>query len=91
MTITENFKRFQYFSKQIFWKTKTSFKKLEYRFLVESTKIENASFPYKTAISEANFQTNRMVNKEWSFASNYFIFLKILFQFKNLLQRVDLL
>ena len=32
---------------QIFWKTKTFFKKLEYRFLVESTKIENASFPYK--------------------------------------------
>ena len=38
-----------------------SFKKLEYRFLVESTKIENASFPYKTAISEANVETNKMV------------------------------
>ena len=36
--------------KQIFWKSKTFFKKLEYRFLAESTKIENASFPYKTAI-----------------------------------------
>ena len=44
--------------KQIFWKTKTFFKKLEYRFLVESTKIENASFPYKTSISEANVKTN---------------------------------
>ena len=43
--------------KQIFWKTKTFFKKLEYRFLVESTKIENASFPYKTAMSEANIKT----------------------------------
>ena len=41
--------------KLIFWKTKTFFKKLEYGFLVESIKIENASFPYKTAISEANF------------------------------------
>ena len=77
--------------KQIFWKTKTFFKKLEYRFLVESTKIENASFPYKTAISEANVKTNRMVTTKWayhrerSFASNYFIFLKALFQFKNLL------
>ena len=66
-------------------------KKLEYHFLVESTKIENASFPYKTAISEANVKTNRMVTTKWthhkekSFASNYFIFLKILFQFKNLL------
>ena len=28
--------------KQIFWKTKTFFKKLEYQFLIESTKIENA-------------------------------------------------
>ena len=48
--------------KQIFWKTKTFFKKLEYYFLVESTKIENASFPYKTTISESNVKTNRMVN-----------------------------
>ena len=77
--------------KQIFWKTKTFSKKLEYRFLVESTKIENASFPYKTVISEANVKTNRMVTTKWayhrerSFASNYFIFLKVLFQFKNLL------
>ena len=29
--------------------------------------------------------------KERSFASNYFIFLKTLFQFKNLLQRIDLM
>ena len=29
-------------------------------------------------------------HKELSFASNYFIFLKILFQFKNLLYRDDL-
>ena len=31
---------------------KISFKKLEYGLLVESTKIENASLPYKTVISE---------------------------------------
>ena len=36
--------------KQIFWKTKTSLKKLEYRFLVETTKIESTSFPSKTAL-----------------------------------------
>ena len=77
--------------KQIFWKTKTFFKKLEYRILVESTKIENASFPYKTAISEASVKTNGMVSTKWTypkercFASNYFIFLKISLQFKNLL------
>ena len=59
---------------------KTSFKKLKYRFLVESTKIENALFSYKTAISEANLNTNRMVSAKWtyhkqrSFASNYLSF-----------------
>ena len=31
--------------RQIFWKTKTFSKKLEYCFLVDSTKIEKASFP----------------------------------------------
>ena len=34
-------------------------KKLEHCFLVGSTKIENASFPYKTALSEGNIKTNR--------------------------------
>ena len=77
--------------KQIFWKTKTFVKNLEYRFFVESAEIENASFLYKTAISEANVKTYRTVstkwtyNKERSFAINYFNFLKFLFQFKNLL------
>ena len=75
---------------QIFWKMKTFFKKLEYRFLVESTKTENSLFPYKTTISEANVKTNGMLSTIWtyhkerSFATNYLIFLKILFQFKNL-------
>ena len=39
--------------KQTFWKTETFFKKLEYYFLVEITKIENTSFPFKTALSAA--------------------------------------
>ena len=61
---------------QILWKAKTFFKKLEYRFLIETTKIENTSFPFKTALSEANVKTNRTVttkwtyHKEWSFTSN---------------------
>ena len=48
--------------------------------LVETTKIENTSFPFKTALSEANVKTNRMAtakwiyHKGWSFASNYFTF-----------------
>ena len=56
------------------------FKNLEYRFLVEATKIERTPFPFKTALSEANVKTNRMAttkwtyHKEWSFASNYLIF-----------------
>ena len=66
--------------KQTFWKSKAFFRKLEYRFLVESTKIEKASFPFKTAISESNVKTNRMASTKWtyhkeqSFASNYSIF-----------------
>ena len=74
----------------IFWKTKTFFKKLEYRFSVESTKIESAIFTHKTALPEANVKTNSMRRTKWTyykernFTSNYFIFLKILFQSKNL-------
>ena len=75
--------------KQIFWKTKTLFKKREYRLLVERTKIQNASFPYKTAISEASVKTNRMVTTKWIyhkeriFASNYFIFWKFCFSLRT--------
>ena len=70
---------------------KTFFKKLDYRFLFERTKIEKASFSYNTATSEASAKTKRMVttkwayHREWNFASNYFIFLKKNFQFKSLL------
>ena len=93
MTISENFEHFQYFNfETCFLENENFFQTfLEYRFLVECTKIEKASFPYKTVISEANVQTNRMVTTKWayhrerSFTSNYFIFLKVLFQFKSLL------
>ena len=73
--------------KEIFWKMKSFFKKLEYRFLVEATKIGNTSFPFKTTLSEANVTPNRMATtkwtyrKEWSFDNNYLIFLENLFQF----------
>ena len=68
--------------KQIFRKMNTFFSKLKYRLFVESTKIENTSLLYKTAISKADVKTNRMVttkltyHKERSFSSNYFIFSK---------------
>ena len=42
---------------------KTFFKKLDYGFLVERIKIEITSFPYKTAISEGNVKTNRMITE----------------------------
>ena len=53
--------------KPIFWKTKIFFKKLENRFLVESTEIENTSFPYKTALSETSVKTNRMATTKWTY------------------------
>ena len=82
---------------QIFWKTKILFKKLEYRFSVKTTEIKNTSFPFKTALSEANFKTNSMATTKWtyhkerSFASNCFTFLENLLQFLNLLKRVNLM
>ena len=67
------------------------FQKTVVSFLVESIKIENAWFPYKTVISEVNVKTIIMVStkltycNERSFDSNYFIFFfLILFQFRNL-------
>ena len=30
---------------------------MEYRFLVEITKIDNITFPYKTALSDTNVET----------------------------------
>ena len=80
MTISESFKRFQYFNFETnFLENENLFQKTD-RFLAETTKIENTSFPFKTALSEANVKTNRMAtikwtyHKEWSFASNNFIF-----------------
>ena len=98
MKISENFEHFRNFDFETdFLENENFFQKTGVPFLVERTKIEKASFPYKTAISEANVKTNRMVTTKWayhrerSFASNYFIFLKVLFQFKNLLQIIDLM
>ena len=92
MTISGNFKRFQYFNFETdFLENENLFQKTEVPFLFESTQIENASFAYKTAISEVNAKTNKMVStnltyqKERSFTSHYLDFLKILFQFKNFL------
>ena len=50
MTITGNIELLEYFNfESNFLKNENLFKKLEYGFLVESIKIENTSFPCKTA------------------------------------------
>ena len=41
------------FETSFFWK-KTLFEKLDCRFLVESTTIENTTFPYKTPLSKVS-------------------------------------
>ena len=80
----------------IFSKMKTFFKNQGYCFLIESTRIENATFPHKTDQSEANVKTSRMGSTRWTnhkerrFASNYFIFSKNLLQVKNLVWKVHL-
>ena len=62
VTICENFECFQYFNFETdFLENEILFQKTGVTFLVESTKIENASFPYKTAIPEVNVKTNRMM------------------------------
>ena len=43
---------------------KAFFKKLEYRFSVETTAIESAIFLYKTALSKAYVKINRMGTKK---------------------------
>ena len=82
MTISENFEHFQYFNAETdFLENENFFQKTGVPFLVERTKIEKASFPYKTAISEANVKINRIITTKWachrerSFASKYFFFL----------------
>ena len=93
VTITGNFECFQYFNFDTnFLKNENLFfKKLENSFVDNSTTIESVTYPYKTALSEANFKTNKMRSTKWTyykernFANIYFTFLEILFQHKNLL------
>ena len=60
----------------------TSFKRMEYCFLAESTLIESATFLQTTALSKVNVKTNRKGITKWTykervFATRYFIILKI--------------
>ena len=58
VTTTECFHYFTFETN--FLKNGNLFKKLEKRFLVQSTEIESAISPHKTAMPEANVKTNRM-------------------------------
>ena len=69
-------------SKQIFWKTKIFYKKLEYYFLFESTKTENTSIPYKTAILETNVKTTRERLKNGVLPITTLIFWKFCFSLR---------
>ena len=61
-TISENFERLQYFNFETnFLKNKNLFKRPGYHFLVESFKNENASFPYKSVISEAIVKAKELI------------------------------
>ena len=72
---------------QIIWKEKTFFKKLEYHFLVESTKIESAIFPQKLSYQkpmlreiESKVQNGPITNNRILPITALF-FLEILFQY----------
>ena len=55
-----------------------------YRCLVESTKIKSTSFPFKTALSEANVKTNRIaqnISKRGVLQVTALVFFENLFQF----------
>ena len=88
VTITGNFKRFQYFNfEKNFWKMEAFFKKLEYSFLVESARIESACFHTKVTCQYPMLRqierTKWTYQKGRCFASNYFIFWKFYFSLRT--------
>ena len=68
VTSTRNFERFQYCSSETnFLKKENPFQNLECRFLGQSTKILNPTFPYKFSLSESSVKTNRMGSTKWTY------------------------
>ena len=84
MPISRNFEGFQYFNLD------TNFLKLEYLFLVESTKTENAIFPYKTAVSKTNVRQIEwgvqygLISKNRVLLVTTFVFRKFCFSLRTL-------
>ena len=70
--------------KKKFIKSKIIFKKLEQCFLVKSAKIENVMFYiYKTAVSEANVETNGTGSGKWTFYKEWGFAEELLCFFEN--------
>ena len=69
MTISGNFERFRCFKFKTNISEKINFvqKKVEYRLLLEKTKTENATFPYKNTVPDTNVQTNKMGKTKWAY------------------------
>ena len=61
MKITGTFERYRYFNFETnFLENAKPFQKTGKRFLGESTRIENAIFPYKIALTQANVKGTLM-------------------------------
>ena len=60
VTISGSFARFQHFNYE------TNFVKNEDHFQNTGVPFENTTFPYKTALSEANVKKNRMKSTNWT-------------------------
>ena len=83
MTISESSKRFQYFNFETnYLENENLFQKNGVPFLVEATKIGNASLPFKTALSEANVKTNKIATTKWNIMKSGVLPVVILFFWK---------
>ena len=67
MSITGHFQCFHDFNFDTSLLENENLQKLEHRFLVESTTMQNFTFLYKTARSKAYVITNRMGSPKWTY------------------------
>ena len=71
MTVTGNFEHFQYFNFEASsLKNENLFQNTGAPFSVESTRIENAAFPYKTVLSDGNVKRIRIGSRKWTYTKN---------------------
>ena len=65
--ITRDFRYFNKFSEKLKYFSKKTGLPFFYNFSVESNMMENGTFPYKTDLSKANIETNRIKSTKWSY------------------------